>query len=330
MARMIVDCAIYRDGRRVEGPKDYSDALAFARAAGEDSFVWIGLFEPTTEELDTVSEEFGLHPLAVEDAVLARQRPKLESYQDSLFMALKTIDYHPGGHAVTTGEVMIFLGDGYVMTVRHGRESPLSSLRANLEQHPEILGYGPSAVLHSVCDTVVDHYVDVAASLMSDLDDLEAAVFAPGRPSSDTAGRIYGFKRQLVTVRKATAPLLEPMLGLARGDMPFIRAEALPYLRNVADHLARTNDQVEGMDRLLSDILSANLAQVSVQQNNDMRKISAWAALAAVPTMIAGIYGMNFEHMPELRQPWGYPGVLALMAVVCLVLHRVFKKHDWL
>ncbi|MFD0277352.1 magnesium and cobalt transport protein CorA [Kitasatospora sp. NPDC127111] len=330
MARMIVDCAVYRDGRRVEGPEDYSEALAFARAAGGDGFVWIGLFEPTTEELDTVSEEFGLHPLAVEAAVRAHQRPRLQSYRDSLFVALRTIDYHPGGHAVTTGEVMIFLGDGYVMTVRHGGESPLSSLRADLEQHPEILRYGPSAVLHSVCDTVVDHYVDVVASLTSDLDELEADVFAPGRPSSDTASRIYGFKRQLVTVRKATAPLLEPMLGLARGDTPLVRAEALPYLRDVADHLARTNDQVDGMDRLLSDILSANLAQVSVQQNNDMRKISAWAALAAVPTMIAGVYGMNFEHMPELRQPWGYPGVLALMVVVCLVLHRVFKKHDWL
>ncbi|MFG3052781.1 magnesium and cobalt transport protein CorA [Kitasatospora sp. NPDC048239] len=330
MARMIVHCALYRAGRRIEGPEDYSDALAAARAAGDGSFVWIGLFEPTAEELDLVSTEFSLHPLAVEDAVGAHQRPKVEAYQDSLFVALKTVGYHPGGHAVTTGEVMIFLGDCYVMTVRHGADSPLGELRAELEQQPDVLRYGPSAVLHSVCDTVVDGYLDVATALQADLDELEADVFAPGRVGRDTAGRIYGYKRQLVAVRRATGPLVEPMLRLERGGVPFVRPEALPYLRDVADHLARANDQVEGMDRLLSDILSANLAQVSVQQNNDMRKISAWAALAAVPTMIAGVYGMNFEHMPELHQPWGYPAAVGLMVLVCAVLHRVFKRHGWL
>ncbi|MFF1905511.1 magnesium and cobalt transport protein CorA [Kitasatospora sp. NPDC058218] len=330
MARMIVHCAIYRDGRRIEGPEDHTGALAAARAAGKGSFVWIGLFEPTVEELDQVSEEFSLHPLAVEDAVSAHQRPKVEAYQGSLFVALKTLGYHPGGHAVTSGEVMVFAGEDFVMTVRHGTDSPLGELREELERQPELLKYGPSAVLHSVCDTVVDGYVDVAVGLQADLDELEADVFAPTRVGRDTAGRIYGYKRQLVTVRRATGPLLDPMLRLERGGVPFVRPEALPYLRDVADHLAKANDQVEGMDRLLSDILSANLAQVSVQQNNDMRKISAWAALAAVPTMIAGVYGMNFEHMPELHQPWGYPAAVALMVTVCAVLHRVFKRHDWL
>lgn len=330
MARMIVHCAIYRDGRRIEGPEDHAGALAAARAAGKGSFVWIGLFEPTVEELDQVSEEFSLHPLAVEDAVSAHQRPKVEAYQGSLFVALKTLGYHPGGHAVTSGEVMVFAGEDFVMTVRHGTDSPLGELREELERQPELLKYGPSAVLHSVCDTVVDGYVDVAVGLQADLDELEADVFAPTRVGRDTAGRIYGYKRQLVTVRRATGPLLDPMLRLERGGVPFVRPEALPYLRDVADHLAKANDQVEGMDRLLSDILSANLAQVSVQQNNDMRKISAWAALAAVPTMIAGVYGMNFEHMPELHQPWGYPAAVALMVTVCAVLHRVFKRHDWL
>ncbi|WP_371482765.1 magnesium and cobalt transport protein CorA [Kitasatospora sp. NBC_00315] len=329
MSRMIVDCAIYRDGHRIEGPEDYSDALAAARAAG-DRFVWIGLYEPSAAELDLVSEEFALHPLAVEDAVSAHQRPKLESYQDSLFMALKTIGHHEGGRAVSTGEVMIFLGDCFVMTVRHGADSPLAALRAQLEKQPEILRHGPGAVLHSVCDAIVDGYVDVVTALQGDLDELEAAVFAPGRVPGGTAERIYGFKRQLVTVRRATGPLMEPMLRLVRGGEPFVAPEAVPYLRDVSDHLSRANDQVEGMDRLLSDILSANLAQVSVQQNNDMRKISAWAALAAVPTMIAGVYGMNFEHMWELRQPWGYPAVLLLMAGTCLFLHRVFKRSGWL
>ena len=329
MSRMIVDCAIYRDGRRVKGPEDYSDALAAARAAG-DSFVWIGLYEPTADELDLVSEEFGLHPLAVEDAVSAHQRPKLESYQNSLFMALKTIGHHEGAQAVSTGEVMLFLGDGFVMTVRHGTDSPLAALRSQLENQPEILRHGPSAVLHSVCDAIVDGYVDVVTALQADLDGLEADVFAPGRPAGGVAERIYGFKRQLVTVRRATGPLLEPMLRLVRGGEPFVADEAVPYLRDVSDHLSRANDQVEGMDRLLSDILSANLAQVSVQQNSDMRKISAWAALAAVPTMIAGVYGMNFDHMWELHQRWGYPAVVALMAGACVVLYRVFKRSGWL
>lgn len=329
MARMIVHCAAYHDGRRIEAPEDLAGALAAARAAGPDGFVWIGLFEPTAEELDRVGQEFALHPLAVEDAVSAHQRPKVEAYKGSLFVALKTLGYHPGGHVVTVGEVMVFLGPDFVMTVRHGEDSPLSGLRAALEQDPEQLRYGPSSVLHSVCDTIVDGYMDVAAGLQTDLDELEADIFSPSRVDRDTAGRIYGYKRQVMSVRRATGPLLEPMLALERGAR-FVRPEAAPYLRDVADHVARVNDQVDGMDRLLSDILNANLAQVSVQQNNDMRKISAWAALAAVPTMIAGIYGMNFEHMPELHQIWGYPAVLVLMTVVCLVLHRVFKRHDWL
>ncbi|GAB7186249.1 magnesium and cobalt transport protein CorA [Kitasatospora sp. Ki12] len=329
MACMIVHCAAYSDGRRIEAPDDLAGALAAARAAGPDGFVWIGLFEPTVEELDHVGKEFALHPLAVEDAVSAHQRPKVEAYQGSLFIALKTLGYAPGAHVVTVGEVMVFLGHDFVMTVRHGEDSPLGGLRSRLEQEPELLRYGPSSVLHTVADTIVDGYVEVATGLQADLDELEADIFAPGRVGRDTAGRIYGYKRQVMSVRRATGPLLEPMLTLERGAR-FVRPETAPYLRDVADHLARVNDQVDGMDRLLSDILSANLAQVSVQQNNDMRKISAWAALAAVPTMIAGVYGMNFDDMPELHQPWGYPAVLVLMAVVCVGLHRVFKRHDWL
>ncbi|WP_030242786.1 magnesium and cobalt transport protein CorA [Streptomyces sp. NRRL S-350] len=326
---MIVHCAAYAAGHRIEAPDDLAGALAAARAAGPDGFVWIGLFEPTAEELGHVGQEFALHPLAVEDAVSAHQRPKVEAYQGSLFIALKTLGYAPGAHVATVGEVMVFLGPDFVMTVRHGEDSPLGELRARLEQEPELLRYGPSSVLHSVADTIVDGYMEVATALQADLDELEADIFTPGRVGRDTAGRIYGYKRQVMSVRRATGPLLEPMLTLERGAR-FVRPETAPYLRDVADHLARVNDQVEGMDRLLSDILNANLAQVSVQQNNDMRKISAWAALAAVPTMIAGIYGMNFDDMPELHQAWGYPAVLVLMAVVCVVLHRVFKRHDWL
>ncbi|BFV55922.1 magnesium/cobalt transporter CorA [Kitasatospora sp. CMC57] len=326
---MIVDSAIYRGGHRTEGPKDLSDALAVAREEG-DAFVWLGVVEPTTEELDLVSEEFGLHPLAVEDAVSAHQRPKMERFPDSLFVALKTLSYRSEGQVVSTGELMLFLGDSYAMTVRHGAESPLAGLRASLEQQPDLLSQGPAAVLYAVADLVVDQYLEVAAALQADLDDLEAEVFAPGRPPRGLAERIYAFKRQVTAVRKCTGPLQEPLFRLVSGSVPALPEKLRPYLRDVADHLARVTEQVEALDRLLSDILNANLAQVSVQQNNDMRKISAWAALAAVPTMIAGVYGMNFQHMWELRQPWGYPAVLGLMVTLCLVLHRVFKRSGWL
>ncbi|WP_405020331.1 magnesium and cobalt transport protein CorA [Kitasatospora sp. NBC_00070] len=326
---MIVDSAIYRGGHRSEGPEDYSDALAVARREG-DAFVWVGVLEPTADELDLVSEEFGLHPLAIEDAVTAHQRPKVDRYPDSLFVVLKTLAYRSDGHSVSTGELMLFLGDSYAMTIRHGSESPLAGVRAAMEEQPELLAQGPAAVLYAVADLVVDQYLEVAAALQTDLDDLEAEVFAPGGPARGLAERIYAFKRQVTAVRKCTGPLQEPLFRLASGTVPTLPEKLVPYLRDVADHLARVNEQVDALDRLLSDILNANLAQVSVQQNNDMRKISAWAALAAVPTMIAGVYGMNFEHMWELRQPWGYPAAVGLMATLCLVLHRVFKRSGWL
>ncbi|MFJ5926187.1 magnesium and cobalt transport protein CorA [Kitasatospora sp. NPDC092948] len=334
---MIVDCGTYRAGQRTEGPEDFSDALDAVRAAG-DGFVWIGLADPTTAEFDHAADEFGLHPLAVEDAVTAHQRPKLDIYQDSVFTVLKTAGYHPQDESVSIGELMIFLGDSYVMTVRHGPESPLKDLRSRLEKQPELLAHGPAAVLYAIFDMVVDQYLDVATELQTDLDELEAEIFSPGRVRG-AAERIYGFKRQVVNFRKAAFPLMEPALRLSRTGagpgstevkVPFVAAELRPYFRDVADHLAKVNEAVESLDRLLTDILSANLAQVSVQQNDDMRKISAWAALAAVPTMIAGIYGMNFEHMPELSQVWGYPAALSLMGGACAVLYRLFKRAGWL
>ncbi|MCD0481347.1 magnesium/cobalt transporter CorA [Streptacidiphilus sp. ASG 303] len=331
---MIVDCAIYRNGSRTKGPEDFSDAVEAARKAG-DTFVWIGLHEPTEDEFALVTDEFGLHPLAVEDAVRAHQRPKLESYDDSLFLVLKTVGYDDEHDTVHTGELMMFVGDAFVVTVRHGPGSPLAQVRKRLEEQPDVMRHGPGAVMYAVCDEVVDTYLDISAELQVDLEELEASVFAPqtsrsARGSGSVAERIYGFKRQIVEFRRATAPLQDPVARLTGGGVPFVPEGTRPFFRDVGDHLARANEQVEALDRLLSDILSANLAQVSVQQNNDMRKISAWAALAAVPTMIAGIYGMNFTHMPELRQVWGYPAVLLLMAGVCAGLYRVFKRSGWL
>ena len=331
---MIVDCAIYREGHRSEGPEDLSDALDEARSAG--GFVWIGLHEPTEKEFELVTKEFGLHPLAVEDALKAHQRPKLEVYDDSLFVVLKPVVYEPESDTVSTGEVMLFLGDAFVVTVRHGVGSPLKALRERLEQEPQLLGKGPTSVLYAVADAVVDHYLEVATELATDLEELEAEVFSPdGGGSRHTASRIYGFKRQILEFRRATVPLSMPLTRLAGvgaygGTVPFVNDRARPFFRDVNDHLARVNESVEGLDRLVSDVLSAHLAQMSVRQNDDMRKISAWAAMAAVPTMIAGIYGMNFDHMPELHWVWAYPAVIALMGVLEVLLYRLFKRRGWL
>ncbi|MGI5467851.1 magnesium/cobalt transporter CorA [Streptomyces sp. CA-132043] len=336
MPHVIVDCAIYRNGRRIEKPAGYSTALDEARAEGH-SFLWLGMHEPSEEEFEQVSEEFGLHPLAVEDALKAHQRPKLEVYDDSLFMVLKPIAYDDEDSSISSGELMLFIGDCFVVTVRHGEGSPLAAVRRRLEHEPEVLKQGPTAVLYAVSDAVVDHYIDVAAELQLDLDELEADVFAPvgadaksGAGSKNTAQTIYAFKREVLEFRRATGPLAEPMSRLQNPGVPFVHDQARPFFRDVDDHLTRANESVEGMDRLLSDILSAHLAQMGVRQNDDMRKISAWAALAAVPTMIAGIYGMNFEHMPELKWTYGYPACLLVMAVLEVLLYRMFKRRGWL
>lgn len=334
MRSVIVDCAIYRDGHRTEGPEDLSDALDEARAAG--GFMWIGLYEPSEREFDLVTREFALHPLAVEDALKAHQRPKLEVYDDSLFMVLKPVVYEQESDAVSAGEVMVFIGDGFVVTVRHGEGSPLAALRHRLEEDPEMLSKGPTAVLYAIADATVDHYLEVATELQTDLEELEAEVFQPERGGTrHTASRVYTFKRQILEFRRATVPLAVPLTRLAGTGalgvaVPFVHEKARPFFRDVNDHLARVNESVENLDRLVSDILSAHLAQMSVRQNDDMRKISAWAAMAAVPTMLAGIYGMNFDHMPELHWLWSYPAVILLLVALEVLLYRTFKRRGWL
>ncbi|RRQ78691.1 magnesium and cobalt transport protein CorA [Streptomyces griseofuscus] len=336
MRSVIVDCAIYRHGQRTEGPEDLSDALAEARAAG--GFVWIGLYEPSEREFGLVTQEFGLHPLAVEDALKAHQRPKLEVYEDSLFVVLKPVAYEPESDTVSAGEIMVFVGDCFVVTVRHGEASPLAAVRHRLEEEPEMLHKGPTSVLYAIADAIVDRYLEVATELQTDLEEVEAEVFRPeGGGARNTASRIYGFKRQIVEFRRATGPLTVPLNRLAGtgplgsgSGVPFVHEDARPFFRDVGDHLARVNESVEGLDRLVSDVLSAHLAQTSVRQNDDMRKISAWAAMAAVPTMIAGIYGMNFDHMPELHWLWSYPVVILVMALLEVLLYRLFKRREWL
>ncbi|MFD8208532.1 magnesium and cobalt transport protein CorA [Streptomyces sp. NPDC059695] len=330
MRGVIVDSAIYRDGRRTDGPADLSDALEEARATG-DAFLWVGLHEPSEAEFSHVASEFALHPLAVEDALKAHQRPKLEVYDDSLFVVLKPIVYEPESDRVSSGELMVFMGDSFVVTVRHGEGAPLAEVRRRLEAEREVLKHGPTAVLYAVSDAIVDHYLDVTGELQVDLEELEADVFAPsGGNPANTAERIYTAKRQVLEFRRASGPLAGVMARLTAGSVPFVNERSQPFFRDVNDHLLRSNEQVEGLDRLLSDVLSAHLAQMGVRQNDDMRKISAWAAMAAVPTMVAGIYGMNFDHMPELHWVGSYPVVIVVMAGVVVALYRMFKRRGWM
>jgi magnesium transporter len=330
---VIVDFAVYRDGRRADTPGDVREAIAQVREVA-DAFVWIGMSEPTAGELDLLASEFHLHPLAVEDAFKAHQRPKMEVYRQALFTVVKPLAYDDAAATVTSSELMVFIGESFVVTVRHGEAGTAAEVRQRMEEHPELLRHGPVAVLYAICDSVVDDYLDIASDLQVDLEELEEQVFAPGGGESMQAGRlagvIYAFKRQVLEFRRAANPLSEPLARLAAGDTPFVEQGTRPFFRDVADHLTRVNEAGDGLDRLLTDILAAHLTQVGVRQNDDMRKISAWAAMAVVPTMIAGIYGMNFDHMPELHQIWGYPAVLGLMVSVVLLLYLTFKRRGWL
>ncbi|MBO0826926.1 MAG: magnesium/cobalt transporter CorA [Streptosporangiales bacterium] len=323
---MLVDCAIYRNGKREDTPADYSDALDRARELG--GFLWVGLYEPSQDEFEHLADEFNLHPLAAEDAVSAHERPKLERYEHILFCVLKTIHYIDETSDVEVGEIMVFVGDGFVVTVRHGEGIPLGKVRHTLESADnEILGHGPGGVLYAIVDRVVDTYEEVVGELETDIEEAESEVFSPGR--GNAAERVYKLKREVLEFRRAVLPLVDPVNFLATSH-PHVPADARPFFRDVHDHLLRVAERVEGFDTQLTDILSANLAQVSVQQNEDMRKISAWVAILAVPTMVAGIYGMNFTNEPELHWHFGYFYALGLMAVFCVLLYIVFRRSGWL
>jgi magnesium transporter len=323
---VIVDCAIYRDGRREDVDGDISDALEAARRRG-DSFLWIGLHEPTQEEFDLVKDELHLHPLAVEDAVKAHQRPKLERYGDSIFVVLKTVHYIDETSDIEIGEIMLFVGRDFTITVRHGSGGALAPVRHRLESDRDLLALGPSAVLYAVCDQVVDTYSAVAQEVEVDIIGLERRVFHPDR--SDVTADIYALKREVLEFRAAEDPLIPAIGEIVRGRVA-ICAGTVDYFRDVLDHLLRIDGTVDSHNELLTSVLNAHLALVSAQQNEDMRKISAWAAILAVPTMVAGVYGMNFDHMPELRWTFGYPLVVAVIVTLCATLYRRFKKSGWL
>jgi magnesium transporter len=323
---VIVDCAVYGEGRRLNRPKNVLGVRADAADAG--GFAWVGLVEPTVEEFDAVRLEFDLHVLAVEDAVKAHQRPKLEIYGDTLFLVVKTVRYLGPEELVDIGEVMVFVGPDFLITVRHGEAGGLGKVREHLELQPALLAIGPGAALYAILDRVVDAYDPVVDGVLEDIEEVEAEVFSP--QGVNPVQRIYRLRREVLEFARATGPLRPALRELTLPGVPNIDEKLIPYFRDVADHAARVGEQVEGFGALLAGALQANLTQVSVRQNEDMRKISAWVAIIAVPTAVAGIYGMNFEHMPELGWRFGYPAVLLLIAVVCLVLYAKFRRSGWL
>ncbi|MGW5559641.1 magnesium/cobalt transporter CorA [Micromonospora sp. NPDC003944] len=329
----VVDCALYVDGKRQPGDWTYAEALAAARRE-EHGFVWIGLHQPELAEMTAIAETYGLHELAVEDAVKAEQRPKLERFGDVVFLVLRTARYcehtelTENSEVVETGQVMLFIGPNFVISVRHGDACRLAPIRADLETKQELLLHGPWAVAYGVTDRVVDLYLEVAEQIEDDLDTLEAEVF--DRHGHGRIQRIYQMKRELVEFKRAVVPLQRPLMTLTSQVNRDVPKEIRKYFRDVQDHLSRTVEQVNSYDDLLNSILQARLAQVTVDQNNDMRKIAAWAAIAAVWTSIAGVEGMNFDNMPELKMTYGYPVALALMLGVSLALYRWFRRNGWL
>jgi magnesium transporter len=326
----VVDCGVYVAGKRLPGEFTPDEALRVA-CSQEDTFVWLGLHEPGEDEMSEIAQTYGLHELAVEDAVKAEQRPKLENFGSVHFLVMRTARYVPHreitetSQVVETGQMMIFVGEQFVITVRHGDASELGSVRADLEkERAALLEQGPWAVAYAVTDRVVDHYVAVADQVEADLDIIEEGVFSRGAASPIQA--IYQMKRELVEFRRAVVPLQRPLAMLGA----IVPKRIGKYFRDVQDHLTRTVEQVASFDDLLNSILQARLAQVTVDQNNDMRKIAAWAGIATVWAAGAGIYGMNFPHMPEFEWLYSYPAWWAIIVLVSILLYRAFRRNGWL
>src|ERR1700684_3112986 len=333
----VVDCGIYVDGERLPETFSYAEAQAKVselQLGGQEAFAWVGLHAPTEHQMQEVGDAFSMHPLAIEDAVCAHQRPKLERYAESLFLVLQNVNYVPpestllAREIVETGEIMVFVNHDFVVTVRHGDHGRLSDVRKRMDSDPEHMRLGPFAVMHAIADAVVDHYLEVTELMEGDIDAIEEEAFARGHRTRIEP--IYQMKREVVELRRSVNPLSMPFARLQTEHKDLISKEVRRYLRDVADHHTHAAEQIASYDDNLSSLVQAALARVEMQQNTDMRKISAWAALLALPTMLAGVYGMNFEYMPGLKWHWGYPMFMSILAIVCVLLYRNFRRRDWL
>ncbi|MGW7408500.1 magnesium and cobalt transport protein CorA [Streptomyces sp. NPDC054833] len=337
----IVQAALYRDGVRVSSPATLTDTYRELRKQ-PSGMAWIGLARPTEGELLPLAAEFDLHPLAVEDAMEAHQRPKLERYGDTLFVVLRAARYLDAPEEVDFGELHVFVGPDFVITVRHGAAPDLSAVRGRMEDSPDLLKLGPEAVLYAILDAVVDGYAPVVSGVQNDIDEIETEVF---RGDPEVSRRIYELSREMVEFQRATRPLVGMLHGLMAGFAKYETDEELQrYLRDVADHVTHISERVDGFRQALTEILTVNATLVSQQQNAEMRalaeagfeqneevkKISAWAAILFAPTLVGTIYGMNFREMPELHWALGYPFAVGLMGVVCVTLYLIFKRKDWL
>ncbi|OAH09374.1 magnesium and cobalt transport protein CorA [Streptomyces jeddahensis] len=340
-AGSIVQAVLYRDGVRVSAPASLAETFHELRKQ-QDGMAWIGLARPTEAELLSLADEFDLHPLAVEDAMEAHQRPKLERYGETLFVVLRAARYLDAPEEVDFGELHVFVGPDFVITVRHGAAPDLSAVRRRMEETPELLKLGPEAVLYAILDAVVDGYAPVVAGVQNDIDEIETEVF---RGDPEVSRRIYELSREMVEFQRATRPLVGMLHGLMAGFTKYGTDEELQrYLRDVADHVTHTSERVDGFRQALTDILTVNatlvtqqqnaemraLAEAGFEQNEEIKKISSWAAILFAPTLVGTIYGMNFSHMPELHWVLGYPFAIGLMGVVCVSLYVIFKRRDWL
>ena len=329
MRAMLISCVAYQNGHKLADiPKEDISEYVSQR----DCFVWVALFEPSMEELDQMAEEFSLHELAIEDARHGHQRPKIEEYGDSLFAALHTIEREKapdGSDELVTGEVDIFVGPNYVLTVRHRTHVGFAAVRARTEREPELLQNGAGYVFYAVMDNVVDRYFPVIDALETELETIEEQIFERNAARSNIQA-LYALKQKLMTLKHAVDPLMEATGRLYGGRVPQICAGMNEYFRDIYDHLFRIHSSIEGIREMLTTAIQVNLGMISLSESEVTKKLAAWAAIIAVPTMVAGIYGMNFEHMPELKWTLGYPLVLAAMVGADVYLHFHFRKLKWL
>jgi magnesium transporter len=322
----VINCAAYADGRRVANIEINEISQVLKQP---DRFVWIGLYEPDEEILKQVQGEFGLHDLEVEDAHLAHQRPKLEAYGDTLFIVLRTAQMNFEQGHIDFGETHFFVGANFLVTVRHGSSLPYTEVRARCESTPHLLRKGPAFALYAVMDSIVDQYFPVIDALEQALEVLEEQIFSE-KSGRETTEQIYHLKRELLHVKRVVSPLIDICNRLIRFDLALIPDDTRPYFRDIYDHAIRINELVDNARELLNGALEANLSLISISQNEVSKKFAGWAAIIAVPTMIAGIYGMNFKSMPELDWAYGYPMVLALTFGSCILLFLLFKRSGWI